>query len=67
MTTRRSYSVIAAVSLMIGTNILAIGDDGAPHLLPKPGLFKSLTEPPCSYAITRSSFRMKPLRFWVEA
>ena len=54
MATRRSYSVIAAVTLMVGTDIRAVAEDGTLNLLPKPGLFKSLTEPPCSYASTQN-------------
>jgi len=32
---------------------LASADDAAPEILSKPGLYKSLTEPPCSYVSTQ--------------
>jgi uncharacterized protein DUF3179 len=31
-----------------------VAAEGTPKFLPKPGLFKSLTEPPCSYASTQN-------------
>ena len=54
MKARQIFFCSAALGLMALTGIFAVAAEVAPKLLPKPGLFKSLTEPPCSYASTQN-------------
>ena len=54
MKVRHIFFCSTVLSLMALAEICAIADEGKPKLLPKPGLFKSLTEPPCSYASTQN-------------
>lgn len=45
---------LATLASLIVAHLTALAAEETPKLLSKPGLFKSLTEPPCSYASTQN-------------